>query len=134
MTFVVDASIAVAWFLPDEANSKTDTVLKRAHEEGAHVPDLFWHEMRNVLMICSRRQRLSRDDVDRSMLRLAQLKIITSSMTNSKLILDLAERHSLTAYDAAYLALAIEMTLPLATPDKQLMEAAIQQNVPLPLA
>lgn len=47
------------------------------------------------------------------------------------MVLTLAERHKLTAYDAAYLALALETRMPLATLDKQLIAAATQENVPL---
>jgi predicted nucleic acid-binding protein len=41
----------------------------------------------------------------------------------------LAERHSLTAYDAAYLELAIGAELPLAARDSALSRAAIAENV-----
>lgn len=47
------------------------------------------------------------------------------------MVLTLAERHKLTAYDAAYLALAIEKAIPLATLDKQLIAAATHEGVPL---
>ncbi len=131
MTLVVDASIAAVWFLPDEATLFADKVLQRVASDGALVPDLFWHEMRNVLTLSCRRQRLSRDEVRRSMLRLTQLNVVTATSLDGELILDLAERHRLTAYDAAYLALAIGSKLPLATLDKQLIEAAARENVPL---
>lgn len=131
MSFVIDASVAIVWFLPDEVSPVADAMLRRVSNEGACVPDLFWHEMRNVLMTSYRRQRLSRDDVRHSMFRLTQLEITTSHTYDNALILDLAERHRLTAYDAAYLALAIETKLPLATLDKQLIEAAARENVPL---
>jgi predicted nucleic acid-binding protein len=43
--------------------------------------------------------------------------------------LDLARRYSLSAYDAAYLELALRKGLPLATLDAQLGEAAQQAGV-----
>jgi predicted nucleic acid-binding protein len=131
MTLVIDASIAAAWFLPDEISSAADTILRRVGNEGAYVPDLFWHEMRNVLMMACRRQRLSREETRHSISRLAQLNLSTSSSSDSTLIFDLAEQHQITAYDAAYLALAIELDLPLATLDKKLIAAATRQGVPL---
>ncbi|MBK8101597.1 MAG: type II toxin-antitoxin system VapC family toxin [Planctomycetes bacterium] len=39
-------------------------------------------------------------------------------------LIDLGERHSLTVYDAAYLALAMREGCPLATLDRALQEAA----------
>lgn len=82
-------------------------------------------------MISYRRKRLAREEVWQSMLRLEQLEISTSVTSNNNLILQLAERHGLTAYDAAYLALAVERQLPLATLDKQLIAAAPREGVTL---
>lgn len=130
MAFVLDASIAIVWFLPDELSPIADNVLRRV-DEGAYVPDLFWHEIRNILITSYRRKRLPREDIMLSMLRLSQLKIVTSSQQNSAAIIDVAERHGLTAYDAAYLSLAIEKKLPLATLDKQLITAAPHEGVEL---
>jgi predicted nucleic acid-binding protein len=45
--------------------------------------------------------------------------------------LDLARRYSLSAYDAAYLELALRKSLPLATLDAQLGAAAQQAGVPV---
>ncbi|WP_162725101.1 type II toxin-antitoxin system VapC family toxin [Rhizobium sp.] len=131
MTFVVDASLALAWFLPDEVNPVADDILRRVAHGGAYVPDLFWHEMRNVLVTSCRRKRLSRDEARLSLSRLAQLPLVTRTISDSVAVFDLAEHHQLTAYDAAYLALAIDLTLPLVTVDKKLMGAATHQGVPL---
>ncbi|MEV4609677.1 type II toxin-antitoxin system VapC family toxin [Neorhizobium sp. LMR1-1-1.1] len=129
--FVLDASIALVWFLPDEKSSVADTTLKRLDGAKATVPDVFWHEMRNVLLTSYRRNRLSLAEVWHSMHRLGQLGIITAAGLNNNHILTLAERHNLTAYDAAYLAVALETKLQLATLDKQLIAAAMQENVRL---
>lgn len=56
---------------------------------------------------------------------------MTVPRSGSNQILTLAERHGLTAYDAAYLALALETNLPLATLDNQLRAAAVREAVPL---
>jgi predicted nucleic acid-binding protein len=41
----------------------------------------------------------------------------------------LAERHKLTAYDVAYLDLAMRLSLPLATTDDDLQKAARAQGI-----
>lgn len=46
-------------------------------------------------------------------------------------LMDLAIRHQLFSYDAAYLELAIRMGLPLATLDEPLKRAALAEGVPL---
>lgn len=63
--------------------------------------------------------------------RLEQLSIGTARAADNTLILTLAERHSLTAYDAAYLALALDRQLPLATLDRKLTKAAESEGLPL---
>jgi hypothetical protein len=44
-------------------------------------------------------------------------------------ILELARRHGLSAYDASYLALALDQNLPLGTSDRQLAAAALRESV-----
>ena len=129
--FVIDASVAIVWFLPDETNPIADKALIQLDAVKAYVPDLFWHEMRNVLMICFRRKRLTSAEVWHSMHRLEQLDIVTAMSASGDQILTLANRHNLTAYDAAYLAVAMDMRLPLATLDKQLSTAAAREGLPL---
>ncbi len=46
----------------------------------------------------------------------------------------LAERHGLTAYDAAYLELALRLALPLASTDAALVAAAREEGVGLVVA
>ena len=129
--FVLDASIALVWFLPDEANIIADRSLRLLNKTAAIVPDLFWHEMRNVLLTSFRRKRISLPEVWHSMARLEQLDIATARTADNTSILTLAERHTLTAYDAAYLALALDRQLPLATLDRTLAEAAEREGLPL---
>lgn len=129
--FVLDASTALVWFLPDETSSVADQTLRLLGKRAAIVPDLFWHEMRNVLLTSYRRKRISLPEVWHSMGRLEQLSIGTARAADNTLILTLAERHSLTAYDAAYLALALDRQLPLATLDRKLTKAAESEGLPL---
>lgn len=130
--FVVDASVACSWVLPDETSIIADTAYSRLETAGAVAPDLLWHEIRNVLMMTFRRKRISFAMVAACMGKLRLLPIETSTTTASdQFVLALAERHGLTAYDAAYLALAMELALPLATLDKQLITAASREGVPL---
>ncbi|MDR0847738.1 MAG: type II toxin-antitoxin system VapC family toxin, partial [Propionibacteriaceae bacterium] len=55
---VVDASVAAAWFLQDEATQFTDSILVRASRDGLVVPALWRFELANVLLVCQRRGRL----------------------------------------------------------------------------
>ncbi|MGA9602071.1 MAG: type II toxin-antitoxin system VapC family toxin, partial [Methylocystis sp.] len=60
MPFVLDASFAASWFLPDEASPATNALLDRLVEAEAAVPSLFRHEMRNLMLLAHRRGRPSR--------------------------------------------------------------------------
>jgi predicted nucleic acid-binding protein len=55
---VVDASLAAAWFLPDEKNQAADLILMNLRISTGLVPSLFWFETRNLLLIAERRGRM----------------------------------------------------------------------------
>ena len=48
MAFVVDASIAGAWLLPDEDNVIVEQAMIRMADEDAWAPDLLRHEIRRT--------------------------------------------------------------------------------------
>ena len=126
--FVVDASVACGWLLPDEQTSIADSALRLLLTHRAFVPDLLWHEVRNVMMMARRRKRISFEAVVEGMEKLRRLSLVTIPATDDSGVLKLSERHGLTAYDAAYLALAIEKDCALATLDKELIAAAIRED------
>ena len=45
MALVVDASVALAWALPDESSAYADAVLVAVEREGLRVPDLWAREI-----------------------------------------------------------------------------------------
>jgi predicted nucleic acid-binding protein len=136
MAFVVDASIAAAWMLPDEQTGATDAVLERLTGAPALVPSLFWHEARSLFLTAERRGRFPPGAAQAAMLRLRLLPIEDRGSGNDQRVLELAAAQELTAYDAAYLALAVDEDAALATLDRKLAAAARRQSVPLlgPLA
>ena len=58
MSFVVDASIVAAWLLPDESNELAERARLAMTSEDALAPDLLLHEIRNILIVSERRNRL----------------------------------------------------------------------------
>jgi predicted nucleic acid-binding protein len=133
VTLVVDAAIAAAWVLPDEDNAAADAILHRVAVEGGIVPSLIWHELRNILLMAARHERLPEGEVVPSLLRLRRLPLEAVDMGagGDAGVVALATRHRLTAYGAAYLALAHDRALPLATADKALRRAADAEGVEL---
>jgi predicted nucleic acid-binding protein len=133
VSLVVDASIAAAWVLPDEDNAAADGPLHRMAAEGGVAPGLIWHELRNILLMAARRGRLSEAEVVPSLMRLRRLPLEAVDMAagGDAGVVALATRHRLTAYDAAYLVLAQNRALPLATADRALRRAADAEGLEL---
>lgn len=129
MAFVPDASVVATWVLPDEEASLADLALDRLGEEPAKVPDVFWHELRNLLLSAERRGRIDRRHADAPLARLRRLRIQPVHQADDIEVLALARTHRLTAYDASYLALAIREGCALATLDRRLKEAAAVEGV-----
>ncbi len=130
--FVLDASLALQWFLEDEADRKYSLdVLSSLSEKRALVPILWFYEVGNGLLMAHRRKRISFDQIDGFLIRLKALPIDAAQQSPQE-ILDLptvARAHGLTIYDAAYLALAMKSNLTLATTDNALRKAAASSGV-----
>jgi predicted nucleic acid-binding protein len=122
--------------LPDEQTGATDAVMERLTAAPALVPSLFWHEARSLFLTAERRGRFAPGAAQAAMLRLRRLPIEDRGSGNDQMVLELAAAQELTAYDAAYLALAVDEGAALATLDRKLAAAARRQLVPLlgPLA
>ncbi|MBY5335403.1 type II toxin-antitoxin system VapC family toxin [Rhizobium leguminosarum] len=129
MPFVVDASVAAAWLLADEESRTAEEALSFLETEDALVPDLFWHEIRNILLTAERRKRISNEDVLACLMRLTSLPLRTVSSEDHLPILRLAGKYQLSAYDAAYLALAVAENVSLATLDARLERAASAESL-----
>ena len=130
--FVLDCSIAAAWFFEDEARPETDHLLEHLRDGGALVPNLWHLEVGNVLIQAEKRGRITTAQISVRLELLANLPIVTDTETNLRAfreILTLARSQVLTTYDAAYLELAIRRGIPLATQDKALVRAAKASNV-----
>lgn len=125
--FVVDCSVTMAWCFEDEADAYAATVLKALARDTAVVPALWPYEVANVLMVAERHRRLRHADATRFLTLVGALPFeIDAALTVSSVssLRTLAREHHLSAYDAAYLDLAIREGVPLATRDTALRNAA----------
>lgn len=129
MAFVVDASIAGAWLLPDEENSAADQAMTRMADEDAVAPDLLRLEIRSILLSAEKRERISADFVHSALARFRGLPVQFAGPGDDTEVVRLSRKYRLSAYDAAYLALAILERLPLATLDRRLTDAAGKEGV-----
>lgn len=134
MPFVVDASLALAWHFEDEVSEYADRVLERLREDRAVVPSIWPLEVANGLLVAERRGRLSHARLARAVELFQELPIFVfevGAQVALGSVLELGRVHGLSAYDAAYLELAMREGLPLATQDDALRLAAERAGVPL---
>lgn len=132
--FVLDCSITMAWLFVDEKVDLTEKILTRLTEEEAVVPSLWILEVVNVLLIGEKRKRISAAQSVRFLETLKSLPINIAdeiTLNHSELLISVARAHHLSAYDAAYLDLALRLGIPLATLDGNLMKAANKSGVEL---
>lgn len=134
MAVVLDCSIAMAWCFADEADELADRVLDAISVSEARVPQVWALEVANVLLSAERRGRVTEADSTRFLGLLGDLPIHIDERASSTAftgVLATARRCGLTAYDAAYLDLAMRVELPLATRDEQLRAACRDVGVAL---
>ena len=124
---VVDASVALAWCFPDEGSKEADRMLAALKGITIFVPAVWSLEIANAILVGERRKRLKHPEILRFLALLESLPVSQDDQTVSESIthvLPLARAHGLSAYDAAYLELAIRHNCPVATFDSGLEKAA----------
>ena len=127
MPFVLDCSVAMAWLFLDEGNDSTNALREELVTEHAVVPALWPIEVGNALLAATRRGRLSEEDWPRIRNDLAELPIEIDTDSCARVldrVLPVARDQKLSVYHATYLELAMRLSLPLATLDRQLAAAA----------
>ncbi len=128
MHFVVDASIVAAWLLPEEYSDAAEAVIATISDL-CPVPSLFWFEIRNIVAMSEHRARIGTGGALIAMERVRRLPLEDAGIGGDSSVLLLAAGHALSAYDAAYLALAINRDIALATLDRKLAAAARREGV-----
>jgi predicted nucleic acid-binding protein len=129
---VIDASVALAWCFRDQRTEATTKLLERVQTDAAAVPSLWHLEVANVLALAERRRRITPAESTELIALLETIEIVVDEETPSHAlgrVLDLAREERLTAYDAAYLELAMRLGVPLASKDVDLCDAAERLGV-----
>lgn len=132
MDLVLDASVAAAWVFEDEQSDLADQVIDSLATRTATAPHLWALEVGNILLTEERRGRIDADKRKMMAEALEDLCVIEQPQPQAIIfgaILDLAAKHKLSSYDAAYLELALRLGIPLATLDKPLAAVAAREGV-----
>lgn len=133
--FVLDASVVLTWCFPDENAAMAQHVAGMFKRGDTAVAPSFWpHEVLNALLVGEKRKRISKALVRNFLNDLGTLPIVLEQAP-ARIVFDriqhLSREHGLTAYDAAYLDLALNGGLPLATLDEDLVRASKTARVRL---
>ncbi len=132
--FVLDGSVTLVWGFDDEADDYAAALLDRMPGLQTIVPGVWPLEVANALLVGERRRRITPADGARFLAILATFPITVDGESAAHAwheTTHLARAHGLSAYDAAYLELAIRLGLPIATLDNKLKSAALAVGVPL---
>jgi predicted nucleic acid-binding protein len=132
--FVIDASAMMKWCFEDERPPNADLLMKRMVEGGMAAPALFPLEIVNTLWVAERQKRLTAQQASAFIALVESLRIEIDAETPWRAwseTREISRREQLSAYDAAYLELAIRRQARLASYDKALLKAARANKVPI---
>jgi predicted nucleic acid-binding protein len=131
--FVVDASVGVSWAVPSHSSPGAEALLEEvAAGKPFAVPGLWMFEVANALLVLTRRRKILPQQCARARAALNRLHpAIDDEGPRLALqrIWELADKFSLSIYDAVYLELAQRKALPLASRDAALRKAAAKSGV-----
>ena len=132
--FVLDASVALGWLIDDPPSPYSQRVQQLMLGGAKAVVPVHWHlQIANALLMAERRKILHRELSD----VLADIGALTSFIETDVTaddigtIVGVGRRELLTAYDAAYVALAARLNVALATQDSAMISAARRLKIPI---
>lgn len=133
--FVIDASVALAWFFEDEYSPYAEAIANLLLQGQAIAPIIWPLEMANAMLTSMRRGRFPESQALSMIDALRRLPVVLDQdiapMALAQAALGLGATYRLSAYDASYLELAVRRGLPLATLDARLKQAASATGLPI---
>jgi predicted nucleic acid-binding protein len=126
--FVTDSSVALKWFLDDEAGiPEARRILAECLADNFQivVPPHFFFEVGNGLIVATRRKRMGEALFQNAWKDFLMIPFASPPWSNSlyEMSMSLSFETNLSFYDAAYIALAKNESIPLVTGDNMVLEA-----------
>jgi predicted nucleic acid-binding protein len=122
MTYVVDASVAVKWYVPEIYETEATRVLKG--RQPLHAPELIIPEFSSIIWKKVRRGELSKAEGERIVSAISRKRWTVHPHKNIiKSAYIGAEATGQTVYDWTYLALAISLSCHFVTADGKFFKA-----------
>ncbi len=131
--FVLDASVALSHSLAEpEFRDQARRIMAALETQTALVPAIWCLELASGLLRKERGKVVTKKEVDDTLLRWSKLpvKADTSGLAGAFTeTLALARKHNISVYDASYVEVAKRHSLPIASFDTALREAAKREGV-----
>lgn len=125
---IIDSSVALKWFFPEEEYSSEALEIKKYFTEKEiviSVPILFFYEVGNVLKNSVRSSRIDSSKAKTVYEKFTYAEfIIYSSKELFKNAFEKANSLDITFYDASYVVLAEYLKIPFYTTDERLLQKA----------
>ncbi len=120
--FVLDASVAIEWFLPGAGPGTryAENILERISTGDLvpSVPELWHYEIASVLIAAKRDRRISAAKLRSSQLCIRGLHVETLAIElNAAELIDLSQNYHLQGYDTVYFETARRLAVPIASID-----------------
>ena len=126
--YVIDASVAAQWLLPEPNSREALTLIARGVER--IVPDLLHAEIGNILWKRTRSGDLSREQAEEALRKLGSIPLTICPVAEiMDLSLSIATEYDRSFYDSAHIALAVRERAVLLTADLKLVRSL--GNTPL---
>ena len=125
---VVDASVAVKWFLPEEQSESARSLLRSGHQ--LFAPELIYAEVGSVL-----RKRARGGEIQDAVALdvLAMLRALRMDIHSMRPLLEAAWRVStacqISFYDSVYLALAVAQDAKVVTADRRFYNSILASDL-----
>ncbi len=119
-SLVVDASVAIKWYVPEPGSTAAQSILESNRLLVA--PDLLVAEIGDILWKRVRRGMTARSDAEiiaQAFLGESRVTLVSSTVLMFR-ALDIANTYGLTVYDALYVSLAVRDDLIVVTADERL--------------
>jgi predicted nucleic acid-binding protein len=124
--------VTASWCIQSQSTPYSNAVLASLGENRAHVPEIWRYEIANILLVAERRRSITRSTAMEFLKFLNNFSIdvvVPDGKEWVDLLLWMGATHKLSAYDTAYLHLAMDRGWPLAAKDKKLLAAAKSAGV-----
>lgn len=130
---ILDSSVIAKWFFPAEENSEIALAIKDrfiAKDIMIHAPTLLFYEMNNLIRSAIKSLRVNEEIATLAYQGFLELDLIVySSKALMKTTLEKAISLEISSYDAAYIALAEYLQIPVYTVDQKLLARTVGKLV-----